>query len=30
MADYIVRARDRLAAQPTDRLLAGEADWLEV
>jgi cytochrome b pre-mRNA-processing protein 3 len=30
MADDIVRARDRLAAQPTDRLLAGEADWLEV
>jgi hypothetical protein len=30
MADYIVRARDVLAAQPTDALLAGEASWLEV
>lgn len=30
MADYIVRAREGLAGQPTDALLAGEAQWPEV
>lgn len=30
MADYAVRARDDLAAQPTEALLAGEARWPQV
>lgn len=30
MADYVVRARDHLAAQPTEALLVGEANWVEV
>ncbi|MDO9335873.1 MAG: ubiquinol-cytochrome C chaperone family protein [Caulobacter sp.] len=30
MTDYIVRARQHLAAQPAETLLAGEVTWLEV
>jgi cytochrome b pre-mRNA-processing protein 3 len=30
MTDYIVRARETLAAQPAEALLAGEVQWLEV
>jgi cytochrome b pre-mRNA-processing protein 3 len=30
MTDYLVRARDHLAAQPLETLLGGEAQWLEV